>query len=711
MSLKDLKLKLTYTSPNDDISNELIIPLLCKSSLYKRSVGYFSSSVYKEIYEGIFSIASRGGRIQIITSPELKHDDIEAICKGYDERAVINNALKRSWEHIRKNTELDELALLANLISDNILDIKIAYSKNEHGIGLYHEKVSIFEDSEGNNVIINGSLNETFSAYRMNYETVDVYTSWEDYSRIHKRLSTFNQSWLSENPYAIVFDFPSEIMKEIKSYKKQDLDYLTLYEAIITNNKKKKNHPIVPNYVSFHDYQEEAIENFKKSGFRGIFEMATGTGKTYTALGAIVECFNSCGRLAVIIVCPYQHLVTQWGEEVSKYNINPILSFSNSPQRKHREIIIDLIRKYNRRFINFLCVITTNATFSSSFFQEAIMSIKLESMLVIDEAHNIGTKRQLNSLYNGFDFRLALSATLDRHRDEEGTLLIRDYFGDACIVFTLKEALDRDYLTCYKYFPILVYLNDVEQIEYTNLSYSISKEMHDDGKGKRKLSEKGKRLAIKRARVVAGASNKMGALREAIHKFRFESQNLVYCGATNVINESIERCENSEERQITAVTKMLGLELDMKVAKYTAEESSYERQLISRSFINGDIQALVAIRCLDEGVDIPSIKRAFILASSTNPKEYIQRRGRVLRKSKDKVFAEIYDFVTLVRPIDEKRTLSFDEEKYDDSLIRKELIRVIDFASLAINPEDSDDIISILSNEIKDFLDEEELDD
>ena len=287
---------------------------------------------------------------------------------------------------------------------------------------------------------------------------------------------------------------------------------------------------------------------------------------------------------------------------------------------------------------------------------------------------------------NRFTYRLALSATLDRHNDEEGTALLYKFFGKKCIQYTLERAIEEGKLTPYKYHPILVYLT-VEELEaYEQLSYEISKCFIKSRNGKYKLSKYGEILALKRSRIVAGAIQKLDALRDAIQPYKNEKNILVYCGATRIVDESdLSSYDESDIRQIEAVTKILGNELGMCVAKFTSEENIEQRTLIKEHFQNGTLQAIVAIKCLDEGVNIPGIRTAFILASTTNPKEYIQRRGRVLRKAPNKPFAEIYDFVTLPRPLDAVSGLTLEQANRDKTLVKNELARIKEFGRLAMN--------------------------
>jgi superfamily II DNA or RNA helicase len=265
------------------------------------------------------------------------------------------------------------------------------------------------------------------------------------------------------------------------------------------------------------------------------------------------------------------------------------------------------------------------------------------------------------------------------------------------IEYTLKDAIDNDMLTPYFYHPVPVSLSEDELENYLDLTSKIRKNIHADKAGKIKLSEYVKMLLIKRARIVAGASEKIGTLRRLMADYKDDNQILVYCGATTMHDVDYQEGKPpiEEARQIDIVAGMLGNDLGMRVTKFTSEENAEERERIKADFAEGThLQALVAIRCLDEGVNIPSIRTAFIMASSTNPKEYIQRRGRVLRKFPGKQHAVIFDFITLPIPLSKVNEYSTDVIESVKSLAKREIIRMKDFAAIAENPFDSDSLIS-----------------
>ena len=709
MSLKDSCIKSEYRSLIDNVVQDFYVPLLKEAVTYRRAVGFFSSSSLVDISKGIAAIAKRRGKIQLVASPYLSDEDIEAIRNGYEKRNVIieNALLSQLSDENMDFYSMERLNLLANLIAEGILDIRIAYTEDDRGIGMYHEKMGIIEDAEGNKVAFSGSMNESSTAMSINYETIDVFRSWGDEFEANQaqlKENAFVSIWNDTEPNIHVLEFPSISQALIDKYKKKrssfDIDELQFFDVPIKrkNVSGKRIGARIPKDISLYEYQKEAIVSWAGENYRGIFDMATGTGKTLTGLGAVSKLSEDvCDELSVFILCPYQHLVEQWVEDIVKFNIKPIIGYSASPQKDWKKRLQKAIKDQKfRKDKSFFCFVTTNATFSSKFVQDIIEEIKTPILLMVDEAHNVGAKTYAKLLDDRFQYRLALSATLDRHRDEEGTAALYNFFGRKCIEYTLERAIREDKLTPYKYYPIVVYLNEDELATYEYYTQEISKCIIKDKNGKTKLNSYGETLAIKRSRVVAAAAQKLDALRREIVPYKNKNNILVYCGATNVINENADRSETDEGdiRQITAVTRILGNEFDMSVAKFTADESMDERTQIKANFSKGErLQVVVAIKCLDEGMNIPGIRTAFILASTTNPKEYIQRRGRVLRKAPGKNFAEIYDFVTLPRPLDDVYSLTKEAASKDLALVRNELERIKEFGRLAMNSMDSHNLI------------------
>ena len=704
MGFADIEIKQEYRSSLDNIIKDFYIPVLKESVLYKRAVGFFSSTALVEMSAGICGLVKNGGKIQMIASPRLTSEDIQAINDGLRRKDdVIQEALIRELSEPIGSEEVARLNLLSNLIASGVLEIKIAFLETNNAVGLFHEKMGLMYDNENNIIAFSGSMNESYNAFRQNYEAVDVFTSWTaDEERVLAKQSAFNAMWNDYEPSIRVRDFPSVSDLIIRRYLVENKIDLELDDTYFSDNSfsygdNKANGPYIPAKVKMRPYQLEAISNWAAQNYRGIFDMATGTGKTYTALAALANLYQATKQnLAVLIVCPYQHLVEQWKDDIVAFGMKPIVCYSASTQRNWKERLKTATTSFNIGVQNHFCVVTTNATFSGEYIQGIVRKLCGNVVLVVDEAHNFGAENLSTTLMDNMKYRLALSATIDRHGDPEGTQKLYDYFGKKCIEYTLKDAIDNKMLTPYYYYPVVVSLSETEREEYFDLTKKIRKNVHADKNGKAVLSEYAKMLLIKRARLVSGAVEKIDTLRELMRNYKDDNHVLVYCGATTMHDVDYKEgtAHTEDIRQIDLVADMLGNDLGMRISKFTSEEDTAERERIKADLDDGDhLQAVVAIRCLDEGVNIPSIRTAFILASSTNPKEYVQRRGRVLRLFKGKNHAVIYDFITLPFSLDIVDQVDSDTLEGGKSLALREIMRMKDFASIAENPFASDDLI------------------
>lgn len=694
MPLSDLNLNWRYETLDDNVVNDFYVPCLAKCSTVEVVTGFFSGMSFKLLAAGFCPMIDKNnGRIRLIISVQLNEDEKKAIESGYSLREKVSQNLLSKWSDPIDEFEKDYLSLLSYLIASGILDIKVGIVDSAHN-AMLHEKISIFTDDCSNIVVASSSGNFTPYGLIFNKETFDVYCSWrgsDPMLRCVGQRMAFSRKWDDREIGMRVVPFPEAVREKIFKYKDylpkeqlKSLDQKFIEQRTIERLSSSKT--ISSGAIKFHHYQEAAIDAWQAHGYRGYFDMATGTGKTFTALGAIAKLINAkdgpSNAYFLLIVVPSTELVEQWYSNCKKFGIDAIRCYKNSNNwlpkfRRGADVITYGLSKLE-------AFIITNNSLMVEGVQDILESVKEKTIIVVDEAHNIGSQKASRILKIDFKFRLGLSATIRRHHDEIGTDKILEFFGDPCIHLSIKEAISKGYLCHYRYYPVLVPLTEEELEEYLDYTRKIVKyATYSDPDDNPHY----KSLLIKRAVLVSGAQNKIDVLDSLIEPYNDSFYNLVYCGSAVYKNRS--GIEN--KRQIDDVLKMLKEKHHMLAMPFTAEQNSAERKTLIESFTKCDFNALVAIKCLDEGVDIPCIRTAFILASTTNPKEYIQRRGRLLRNSLStgKKYAEIYDFVTITRPLSELAFLENEELRLEKGLAKRELQRVEEFANEADNPSDS----------------------
>ncbi len=428
--------------------------------------------------------------------------------------------------------------------------------------------------------------------------------------------------------------------------------------------------PALPSGVQLRQYQKQAVSSWFANKGRGTLKMATGSGKTITALAIATELYQKIGLQVLLVICPFRHLVTQWARECELFGLQPILAFEDV--RSWHGLLSTQLYNVRAGLQPFLCVIATNSTLMGEGLQSQLKYFPSKTLIVGDEAHNLGAPRLEESLPRNIGLRLALSATPERYFDEQGTESLLSYFGSVLQPeLTLADAIRQGALVRYVYHPILVSLTQGETRAYARLTTRIGWALME----KQKVGEDDELLTallMKRSRLIASAANKLTALRHLMANRRHETHTLFYCG-----DGSVEGAAGN--RQLAAVSRILGAELGYRVNTYTAETPLAERDRLRCQFESGELQGLVAIRCLDEGVDIPAIRNAVILASSSNPRQFIQRRGRILRPHPGKERATLFDMI--VMPPD----LGRETLQVERNFLRKELRRFLEFADLADN--------------------------
>lgn len=686
--LRETQVGPRYRSDTHNLLRDFYVPCLRSSTGYDRAVGFFSSYALSTAAAGLPDFIRGRGRMRLVASPELSPEDVGAIEAGYRSRdSVVEEALARALQRDDFPDPVRErLGFLGWMVAEGALEIKIALVIQDEGVGIYHEKIGLFSD-QTDFVAFEGSANESRGGLVANFETVTVFRSWvpADHERLDFVASDFDRLWENTTDNLAVFDFPEAAERALLRLRPgqkphADPEFGTTEHSL---QPRRGRAPVAPPSLRLRNYQEDGITAWFQAGGRGIFAMATGTGKTVTALSLGVRLAEAArqadGALFVLVLCPYQHLVTQWTDQAKAFRMNPILCF------RSRDVWYDplatAVADVSRGYLDFALAIATNATFQRDSFQQILGRVPAHTLLIADEVHNLGAARIRDQLPEQVRYRLGLSATPQRWLDEEGTHALGTYFGETVYELDLEEAIRLGALAPYEYYPVTVDLTDDELDAYLDLTEQIARAA---GAGEIDWSDETsnpqlKQLLIKRARLLASAQNKLFVLEELMRSRRDSAYNLVYCGDGRVEDAA----SGDEVRQVDAVVRLLGRELGMSVNSYTAETSVEERKDLRGRFADGKLQALVAIRCLDEGVDIPETRHAFILASSSNPRQFIQRRGRVLRLSPEtgKTRAMLWDFVA-IPPAD---VISGELRRIDRRLVEGELRRVALFARAALN--------------------------
>jgi len=679
--LRDITFKKAYSSDLDDILNEFYIPVLSQSIEYDRLAGYFSSTSLAIAARGIANFVKNGGKMKLVVSPKFQVKDLQMIEEVIkNPTRIAEKIMLEELDKIENEFVRDHVQALGWMLSNNRLEIKVAivipeiYEKGQKPTidsGIFHQKVAILSDSIGNTVTFSGSINESAMGWLGDIEEFKVFRSWESSENDYVRadINKFQRFWLDSSPKVRIISLPKAVSEKMISISPNDFESIHLEKWVIQKQK-----------VPLFDYQKNAIQSWIKNDMKGIFEMATGTGKTYAALGCAEYVFNSPEPKLIVITCPYQHLVTQWKREIIKFGLTCDQLYLTSEDQNWRDSLTDILCNIRLGQKKRTIVITTNRTFSSNDFIQIIKNNKKDYKicLIADEVHGVGAEINSRGLLTDYDMRLGLSATPRRFLDEEGTEIIYNYFSKIVFEFSLEEAINRirpdtgkTFLTPYRYIPEFISLTQKEIDAYTKQTREISLKFHSKMNSEEK-EELLKNLYIKRANIIKNAENKYELLERILLNLPKPIKwTIIYC----------------TPRQIDPVIRIVN-RLGLRTHRFTMEEGTVpqkrfnnlsERDYILKKFAEGELDVLLAMKCLDEGVDIPPARIAILLASSGNPREYIQRIGRVIRHYENKKEAIIYDFI--VAPSVSDTTLAEIEKK----IFNKELKRSLYIAGIALN--------------------------
>ena len=679
MSYKNLNIKKSYeTSGNkNSLLEDFYIPFLSETKEYRRIAGFFSSSSLIVASEGIEGLIKNNGIMKLLISPNLSQEDYEIICKT----KCLDSSLSMFNEFNDNNfPNNDRLEALSWMLRNNRLEIKIVVNKNSIN-SLFHQKVGIGFDSEGNQLSFSGSINETAQAWLDNIEEFKTFKSWENdqYEYLLTDLKKFNSYWNNERQdVAFIYDIPESIKKKIINISPRDVSDLMIMR------KYKKDISEKNSQLNLFDHQLRALKMWEDNGYQLLMEMATGTGKTRTAIGCFMILKAKLSRFLVIVATPQSTLSRQWKNDVEHelnicFDQSIVVDSSNHYGKKEFEkLILDL----NSGLKNNGIIYTTHNTASSNDFTNIIKNYGngINILFICDEVHGIASDKQKLALLDIYQYRIGLSATPERMYDEVGTNLIRTYFGNRSFEFSIKDALNTinpltgmPFLNHFYYYPCFVYLNDKELAKYKDYSRKIAVVKSQEDCDEELLN----RFYIERAEILKNAEGKLVEVENIIdHLNQFEKiqDTIIFAG----------------HKQIEDVLIMLGKKGIIR-SKVTDEESTSkivgvhgntEREETIDQFRNGNVQVIVGMKCLDEGIDIKNARIAILMASSTNPREYVQRIGRVIRITKGKKPSIIYDLIVT----------TLQNDITNSKILAKEGNRVKQIACNAINYDEVKEI-------------------
>ncbi len=678
---------MSYRTGRDDLARDFFVPCLESSVLYRRAAGYFSSAGLALAARGVASLAARGGTMRLVVSPYLEPADVEALRAAVERPAEILRAVvARSLADIEDALIRDRLNALAWLAAAGLLEIRLALRLDAEGRftqGLFHEKAGVFTDAAGNHVAFSGSSNETAGGLLENFESLKVFCSWRDAEgRVQEEIENFEALWRDATPGLRVIEFSAagkELLERFRDGGRPPAGLAVDRVAEREPARLTTFHP--PRGFELRPYQVEAIRAWSKAGGRGILAMATGSGKTPTALTLASKVAEKNQPLALIVVCPFINLCRQWIRELAAFGLNAVACFEGRDrwqaefEEGYQRLAVGLARVH--------AVVATNATFMSEGFQARLRprlaAGAVHHLLVADEVHNLGAERGRGALPDGIALRLGLSATPERHYDPVGTKEVLDYFGGVVYEYPLSRAIAEGRLCPYRYHPVLVALTDEETDTYAAITAKLAR-FFPGGDTEQEVEQAAMRLLIQRARLLAGAVDKLEALDRLIGALpEPPRQAIFYCGD----GRTTDAITADEVRQIQAVARLLGEKHGLRVRNFTYRETPQEREEILRDLGSGFLDGVVAIRCLDEGIDLPELRMGFLLASSTNPRQFVQRRGRLLRNAPGKKRAIIYDFI--VRPPDLGGSLDDESFNMERAFFQRELQRIVEFCRMAEN--------------------------
>lgn len=686
MQFKDLDIKPNYDSKNTDVYNDFFNTVLPQSNRYRRYAGFFSVKRFALIAEGLQEfIQENNGTIEVAIIPTFSQEDKDAIINGN----TVDDIVTKNWisdlSQIKEKFLEDHTKALSWMIANGFLTVKLVIPEHEDGIpfsgdelrnhAIFRKEIGIFYNKNNDNIPISfhGIIDrDDFDGGEMYSINVSRYWFESEKDRVNKDHEDFVNFW--DDDVCTINSIRCKITSisdEMKEYFKKNAP------------RTKADIPKLKKLPILRDYQNAAIDSWVENKNKGIFEMATGTGKTFTAIGCIEGIKQTSDHLLIIIATPYRNLTDQWKRELDKWDIKSSILESGTWEKILHDEIFYLNRKSKKETTVF---ITSHSLFAKMDFIKQIKRSKIPMMLIVDEAHHAGAITVRNGLLDEYDHRLGLSATIERYFDGDGTELLRKYFegpsGKSTVVtYSLKQAIEDGRLCRYNYYPFFVDLTNEQAEEYQEITYRAVRLLHSKDP---EIKKKGELLIMERAKIIRDAENKINALKQIFEEMNNINHTLIFCSENQY--EPIKSLLNNPAKYNISKDSVY-----YKKITYDDPKDPKKRIKILNDFADGDWNVLLSNRVLDEGMDVPQAKNCIVMASTGNPTQFIQRRGRVLRTYfepyKDgtiKDHANIYDI--LVKP-NLNIFVDQDSQKMEIGIIRSQLSRLKQMGELALNKD------------------------
>lgn len=681
------KIKRRYKNGPDNIGRDFVAPCLKQAILYRRGTGFFSSGALQSYASAMEHLISGNVKIEIICSPVVQDNELVKVLednqtpeqreKTIKELAdvIVLNAIEYSQDNSKRTYKA---SLLAYMIASGIIEIKFAIPYdiaemkkwNNESItnNLYHVKTGYFKLKDNSIVAFDGSFNESDSGHQHHIEQTQVWRSWyqEDQERMGDVVEDIDSDWSGNNKFLKIYNIGGEALEIIKKCAPLDRPY--------QNIDGKKDEKL--NKSSIRDYQKEALIAWSKNKHQGILALATGTGKTKTSIVAIKGFRQAYKNSLVIVTAPYVPLAKQWLKELNNQSIATISVFDSRDNWLSRVQNFLQIHNNEKSETIIPVLVCVNKTFRSEVFQSLLARLEGDGknrLIVVDECHHFNRIQQIDKLPINFNCRMGLSATPYEPDEPE---VLKKYFGEIVYSYSIKKAISEGYLTPYEYHPIFVEFTSeeaekyIETIKLMQRTAQNKNNIQDDEFEATSISEIDRLLE-----TIAG---KLTKLEEILQKTGVMPLTLFYCG------EGFVEIDEVKTRQIDTLTRIL-FQMGWKVGKITSNETASDRENTLVNFKNKKIDAIASMRVLDEGIDVPDCSQAFVLASQRLVRQGVQRRGRILRKSENKIFAKLFDFIIIGPKLSDREL---------EKLYSRELQRAKMFSEDALNHEKCFELLS-----------------